>query len=98
MKKYVFRIEKYKPVLLFIILLTCSKSIFSQRDFKEGYIITNENDTVYGWIDRMGDLMSAVECVFRKQKSDKFTLLRSRCGSHAKPPQHQSGMLLLSIL
>ena len=45
--------------------------IYAQQDFRKGYIITNENDTVYGWIDYRGDIRNAMKCSFKKTKKDK---------------------------
>lgn len=37
---------------------------FAQRDFRPGYIITNDNDTLYGQIDNRGNQSLSTSCVF----------------------------------
>jgi len=47
-----------------------------QSNYKQGYIITNEMDTIYGWIDYRTDAMNALECNFKTdEKSQKQTYL-----------------------
>lgn len=53
----------------FITLLFCLglffTGMFAQTDFRSGYIITNDNDTVYGDIDYRGGSFMGRRCVFR---------------------------------
>lgn len=39
--------------------------ILAQSDFRDGYIIKNNNDTVYGLIDYKGNKASAKKCIYR---------------------------------
>lgn len=41
-------------------------NISAQSDFRNGYIVTNTNDTVYGLIDYRGDRASSKRCIFKK--------------------------------
>ena len=51
-------------------LFVCIHGIHAQRDFRKGYIITNQQDTIYGWIDYRGDVRNAKVCLFRKTETD----------------------------
>ncbi len=42
------------------------KTAYSQSDFRDGYIITNKNDTVVGQIDYKGNRSNAKRCLFIK--------------------------------
>ena len=53
-----------KVNLCFIFLL-CLSELKGQTDFRQGYVITNENDTVNGLIDYRGDMGNAQKCVFK---------------------------------
>jgi hypothetical protein len=52
--------------LLFFFTLLLSSTIFAQ--FKEGYIIKNNNDTVYGQIDFEGSIKNSDHCKFKSLK------------------------------
>ncbi len=41
-------------------------AVYSQTNYKKGYIITNEKDTVYGWIDYRTEKMNNRICNFKK--------------------------------
>ena len=63
-----------KRVYLFLILLfVYIGCIQAQRDYRKGYIITNQQDTIYGWIDYRGDLRNAKTCSFKKTETDRAT-------------------------
>ena len=45
----------------------------AQSDYQNGYIITNENDTIYGLINNRGYVKNAKECTFKTgQDSEKI--------------------------
>jgi hypothetical protein len=54
-----------KTISFVTILLLFSIMLVAQSDFKDGYIITLDEDTVYGLIDYRGDEYNAANCVFR---------------------------------
>ena len=56
--------HKYmKHKFLFLgLLLILSKIVNAQTDFREGYVITNDNDTLYGEIDYRGDILMGKVC------------------------------------
>lgn len=52
--------------LLILLLIFPVTAVFSQSNFKEGYLITLTNDTVYGLIDFRTDYTNAEVCRFMK--------------------------------
>ena len=57
-------------ILLLSLLLVLSYGILhAQSNFKPGYIITNEKDTIAGLIDYRTDQMNAQTCTFKKTKT-----------------------------
>jgi len=40
--------------------------LYSQSDFRNGYIIKNNNDTIYGLIDYRGNKANAKKCIYKK--------------------------------
>lgn len=51
--------------LIFSIFLFLSGIAFSQGDFRPGFIIDNDNDTVYGSVDYRGDELMGILCRFK---------------------------------
>lgn len=54
-------------------ILFCLSSIYaihSQSNFKEGFIITNQNDTLFGLIDFRTDFENSVKCDFKLNELD----------------------------
>ncbi len=60
-----------KKGLLFIVLIFITINGLAQRDYRKGYIITHEMDTIYGWVDYRGDIRNAKICSFKKNDTDK---------------------------
>jgi hypothetical protein len=60
-------------IRLFISVLFISivQILNAQSDFKPGYIITLQNDTVYGKIDNRGELLMAQVCIFKSLQGEK---------------------------
>ena len=56
---------KFHKLFLSILLFT-ALSAFGQSDFRPGYVITNESDTLHGFIDYRGDLRLSAACVFKE--------------------------------
>ncbi len=56
----------YINILIFIFILT---NCIAQSDFRNGYIINNSGDTVYGQINYKGNRSNAKECIFIKNGS-----------------------------
>jgi hypothetical protein len=66
-----FRITKNQILmkhLITIVLFFCFAipEIIAQSDFRDGYIINNNNDTIYGLIDYRGNKANARRCLYRK--------------------------------
>ena len=62
-----------KELMIITFLLFTGSNIWAQRDYRKGYIITNEQDTIYGWIDYRGDVRNAKICSFRKTETGQAT-------------------------
>lgn len=54
-----------KSLLLFLSVFFSGTALFSQSDFRQGYVINNENDTISGLIDYKGNKASAEICLFK---------------------------------
>ncbi|MBK6964795.1 MAG: hypothetical protein IPH20_12870 [Bacteroidales bacterium] len=54
-----------KLLLLFLLFIFSGASLFSQTDFRPGYVINTENDTISGLIDYKGNKASAEICLFK---------------------------------
>ncbi len=53
-------------VTIGIIVFFSTIQLKAQSDFRNGYIVKNDNDTIYGLIDYRGNKANAKKCVFRK--------------------------------
>ena len=60
--------KKFIPLVLFLLFFEISN--YAQSDFKKGYIITNNNDTVFGLIDFKSQIKSTLQCKFKKTDND----------------------------
>jgi len=59
---------------IIVVALTLSLiqlTAFGQTDFKPGYYISLDNDTVYGLIDYRGDIRNSRICVFKKDENSE---------------------------
>ena len=54
-------------ILIFVIF---SQSVHSQSNFKDGYIIKNNGDTLFGKINDVGTKYMCKNCKFKKSKSE----------------------------
>ena len=64
--------QERKLIIIAFLLLTVS-TVWAQRDFRKGYIITNQQDTIYGWIDYRGDIRNAKICSFKQTENGQAT-------------------------
>ena len=62
-----------RKLIIIALLLFAGRSVWAQRDYRRGYIITNQLDTIYGWIDYRGDVRNAKICSFRKTETEPVT-------------------------
>jgi len=44
---------------------------YSQNDFRNGYLINNSNDTIFGFINYKGNKANALKCVFKKEENSE---------------------------
>lgn len=58
--------HNYLKVLVLLLTVTFSSLAWGQLNFKKGYIITNENDTVYGLINDGGGYRNSKICLFKQ--------------------------------
>jgi hypothetical protein len=63
LKNHTMKKEVFKFTAL-IILTMLPSMIYAQLNPKQGYIITNQNDTIYGTIDYLSDTKCAYNCRF----------------------------------
>ena len=66
-----------KKVIVFILLLlaTIPQQLMAQVNPQKGYIITNENDTIYGTIDYLTDARNVQACLFQKKGETEYKSL-----------------------
>lgn len=59
-------------IIIGLFVFCCISRLKAQSDFKEGYIVKNNNDTIYGLINYKGDIVSVKKCIFLKDfKAEK---------------------------
>ncbi len=54
----------------YLLFLLLSLPGSAQQDFRPGYIITNSNDTIHGYLDYRGDIKNSKKCIFKKDLQD----------------------------
>ncbi len=57
-----------KKTLIVILFLICIPSLYAQKEFRPGYVITVSNDTIFGEIDYRRDLLMGERCKFKSDK------------------------------
>ncbi len=57
--------------LVFIVILFFTIQAKAQIDFRPGYFISNENDTIFGLIDYRGDARNAKVCVYKQDEKSE---------------------------
>jgi hypothetical protein len=62
-----------KIQLSIIIIFVFTKIVFSQSDFRKGFIITNENDTINGFINYREGIKKHKVCEFKLSEDRKVT-------------------------
>ena len=60
-----------KRLFTFLLLVVSIALSQAQNNFKNGYIITNNNDTIWGEIDFRVDELNAQRCKFRQDKNSE---------------------------
>lgn len=59
-----------KNFIFFIVLFVIYLPISAQSNYKNAYIITNENDSIYGLVDFKTDISNLHICKFKRTESD----------------------------
>lgn len=67
--EYLCGMKKKLRFTLLILLISCS-SVLGQRDFRSGYIISLENDTLEGWVDYRSNLQNYGSCLFKSERGE----------------------------
>lgn len=65
--KSIFLIAKY--LFTFFMATFITFNVKAQTDFRSGYYITLENDTVFGLLDYRGEVKNSQVCIFKKDNS-----------------------------
>lgn len=60
-------------LFLSIVIIFLPNLLVAQQNFIPGFIITMDEDTIHGLIDSRGAMRNAMNCSFRKDKSDQIT-------------------------
>jgi hypothetical protein len=60
-----------KLVVIVIFLLSVSIQLSGQNNFRPGYYITWENDTIFGLIDYRGEVKNSGFCLFKKDETSE---------------------------
>lgn len=55
-----------------------SSICFAQNDWKTGYIIKNQGDTIYGFIDNRDSKSNSMHCYFRKNANEEVQLFEPK--------------------
>lgn len=55
-----------KDIFFCLMCLTITGFTFGQKDYKSGYIITNEFDTIYGFVNLKSNFLNSRSCEFRE--------------------------------
>lgn len=58
-------VKNQLQLIIIIILILSGFYVSAQTDFRNGYYITHENDTVYGLVDYRGEVRNSQTCVFK---------------------------------
>ena len=62
---------KKSKIWVLLIMLCLSTILYAQGNYVPGYIVTNQQDTLVGWIDYRTDAKNALECNFKKDAMSK---------------------------
>ena len=59
------KIEKYKRIFIVLIFVLSINSVFGQFDFRKGYVVTQENDTISGYVEYGNASTNTYSCFFK---------------------------------
>lgn len=63
--------------LIVFLILTCSTIAYSQRDFREGYIVNLENDTIKGFLIHKRSTKLTNQCEFKTCNQDRTVIYKA---------------------
>ncbi len=66
-----YRTSRVVCFWLFLFLISTEATLFSQEDYATGYVILEQNDTIYGFIDQKSFKTSSNLCVFKGSHDEK---------------------------
>lgn len=52
-------------LVISVVLISSMAEVFSQADFRNGYVVKNNNDTLHGLLDYKGNKANAKKCIFK---------------------------------
>ncbi|MFO7658752.1 MAG: hypothetical protein R6W78_16955 [Bacteroidales bacterium] len=58
-------------IWIFILLCVSFNKILAQSDFRPGYFVNNDNDTIHGLIDYKGNKANAKKCIYKADSDSK---------------------------
>ncbi len=65
-----------KKFSIFTFLTLSAFTLFAQHDFRDGFVITNEGDTLQGLIDYRGNNLNARKCLFKTHEDENIQEFR----------------------
>ena len=76
-----------RNIFFMLLLAMMSMKLTAQVNPQKGYVITNENDTIYGTIDYLTDAQNVKACLFQKAGESEYkSLSPSLSHSPRRPP------------
>lgn len=67
-KRIKFKYFKNSVIIFSFLFLCFPKQVLAQNDFRSGFIVTRENDTIRGLIDYRGEIRNSSFCTFRENE------------------------------
>ncbi|GEM_PF-3039111 len=61
-----------KRIVFALLVALASATVSAQQNPERGFVITNDNDTIYGTIDYRTDEMNATKCTFKADDKNEF--------------------------
>jgi hypothetical protein len=63
--------KRNQSIFILTLILFCITKTFSQSDFRNGYIINNQQDTIFGLLEYKGSKSNTYKCIYRKNMNSK---------------------------
>jgi hypothetical protein len=65
-----------KKLILISLLLITTSILFSQKAFKEGYVLVTNGDTIYGFIENNSFYQNSISCAFKFNQEGPITVYK----------------------